>query len=604
MCGISGIIYKKGGCINKNEIKEMNRLITHRGPDDEGYFFGGNFTFGHRRLSILDLTKAGRQPMEYLGKNGRYVITYNGEIYNYLELKEILMNEGYVFKSNSDTEVVLACYDKWGERCVEYFNGMWAFAIYDEKKNAVFMSRDRYGIKPLYYANLNDKFVFGSEIKQLLGFSKKNFVNESVLGEYLVFGLEEHTDETFFKNVFKLTPGHNLIYNLNKHEFKIKKFYDITIDEKLKLIDEERALEGLKTLLKNSVDFRFRSDVKVGICLSGGLDSAIIASTVKLLNKNNTVAVHAKSIEKKTDESAFAKEVAKHCELDLKIVEPNLEEIFDSLRDVFYAQEEPFGSPSIVMQYFVMKRANEENCKVMLDGQGADEIFFGYERYYSFYLASLLKEFKFKEFFIEMINIKPFKLSKKQILKSVIGVLFRGVIFKTKYRLNTNIKLKYHLDIDRVLGLFKTNTFNEFQIKEIKNVSLPHLLKYEDKNSMRHSVEARVPYLDYRLVHFGLSLNEKLKYKNGYLKYILRKVVENRLPSFIVWRKNKFGFEAPTDKLMEKYKSLMIKKIRNSELLRLTVDFEEEKIQKNHKLLWRLYSVAMWEEIYEVKVDK
>jgi asparagine synthase (glutamine-hydrolysing) len=222
MCGISGIINKNGLKVKPEDIQNINDLISHRGPDDEGFYFEKNFAFGHRRLSILDLSSDGHQPMEYLNK---YTITYNGEVYNYLEIKNELSKEGYKFHSHTDTEVILASYDKWGEECVNKFNGMWAFAIYDKEKELIFCSRDRFGIKPFYYTEIDDKLVFGSEIKQLLTFQKKKVANKRILIDFIVTSIQDNTNETFFENIYKLEQSHNLIYDLKNNTYQIKKYY-------------------------------------------------------------------------------------------------------------------------------------------------------------------------------------------------------------------------------------------------------------------------------------------------------------------------------------------------------------------------------------------
>lgn len=388
MCGISGVINKNNYKIKKEEIKSINDLIYHRGPDDEGFYFGKNFAFGHRRLSILDLSSDGHQPMTYLDK---YVITYNGEVYNYLEIKEELQKDGYTFCSHTDTEVILASYDKWGENCVNRFNGMWAFAIYDKEKNIIFCSRDRFGVKPFYYTEIDNNFVFGSEIKQLLEFYEDRYVNKKVLMNYLVIGYENYNNETFFENIFKLQQSHNLIYNLTDHTYFEKRYYDIK--NEILNINENESIELYNEKLFQSVKLRLRSDVKVGTCLSGGLDSSSIAGIASILNKKVTdekfVAIHAKSTEKKSDESNYAKKVAEHCNLELNIIEPSKRDFVEVLDEVIYTQEEPFRSPSIIMQYFVMKKAKDIGCTVLLDGQGGDETLLGYERYYPAYLLDL-----------------------------------------------------------------------------------------------------------------------------------------------------------------------------------------------------------------------
>ena len=603
MCGISGIVKRDNSTVDCAEIVKMNNLIIHRGPDDEGYYFGANFAFGHRRLSIVDLSSDGHQPMHYLDN---YIITYNGEIYNYLEIKEELQKEGYQFYSHTDTEVILASYDRWGKECVEKFNGMWAFAIYDKVKNIIFCSRDRFGIKPFYYTEINNKFIFGSEIKQLLEFYPNRYVNKKILLDYLVIGYEEHTNETFFKNIFKLEQSHNLIYDLTKHKYTIERYYDISVKENLKNLSEFKAQTLYKKRLEEAIKLRLRSDVKVGTCLSGGLDSssvAAIASKIYFKEANDKfIAIHAKSTLKSSDESKFAKDVADYCNLDLKIVEPSKDDFLQNIEEIIYTQEEPFGSPSIFMQYFVMKKAKEEGCKVMLDGQGGDETLLGYERYYPAYLMSL----SFIDMIKEFVNIsKNSKLTKKELLQYVIYFTnWKIRVIRLKKR-NSFLKEKYFDMIS--VPVIKSNSKNylkifKLQYEEIYKTQMPHLLKYEDKNSMRHSIETRLPFIDYNVLETALSLNNKYKIKDGWSKYILRKTVEKVLPQNIVWRKNKFGFEAPTkswmDEIRESAKESVLKSKIISEISeRIDFDILDE------KQLWRLFNIAKWEEIYNVKID-
>jgi len=605
MCGISGIINKNNNTVNKEKIEKINDLISHRGPDDEGFYFEKNFAFGHRRLSILDLSSDGHQPMHYLDK---YTITYNGEVYNCLEIKEELLGFGYTFKSNTDTEVILASYDKWGEKCVDKFNGMWAFAIYNKVKNIIFCSRDRFGIKPFYYTEINNKFVFGSEIKQLLNFYENNIANNSILIDYLLYGLEEHTNETFFKNIYKLEQSHNLIYDLTTNTFKIEKDFDIEIDDKLNDLSEAESIEKVKDSLEYSIELRLRSDVKVGTCLSGGLDSSSIAAIAskKYFEKTNEkfIAIHAKSVEKKTDESCFAREVAYHCNLNLIEIEPQLDDITNNIEEVVYTQEEPFGGPSIFMQYFVMKKARENKCIVMLDGQGGDETLFGYENYYAVYFASLVKKFHFFHFFKEFKKLIVFKVTKKQILKSTLSVLLGNKMryLKSLFGINQlNLKIKY--DKKKLKHLYDFKKFKDFQKRELMMRNLPHLLRYEDKNSMKHSVETRLPFIDYKFVSSAVSINDEFKFKDGYLKYLLRNVVNNLLPKSIVWRTNKFGFEAPTDMWINQHRENMIEKIRDSVLIDHIVELNNNAFN-NNKILWKLYNISVWEEVYEVNYEK
>ncbi len=604
MCGISGIINKTKNKVTQNEIKNINHLIAHRGPDDEGFFFGENFAFGHRRLSILDLSSDGHQPMHYL--NEKYTITYNGEVYNYLEMKKELSSYGYTFKSHTDTEVILASYDKWGQECVSHFNGMWAFAIYDREKNIIFCSRDRFGIKPFYYTQVNDKFIFGSEIKQLLEFYPNRYVNKKILMDYLIVGFEDHTNETFFENIFKLEQSHNLIYDLSTYTYKIEKYYDVILDDNIRKLNEEKSVKLYKQKLRDAIKLRLRSDVRVGTCLSGGLDSSSIAGIASEIyykeSKDKFIAIHAKSTQKSNDESKFAQEVAEHSNLDLKIIEPSKEDFLNSIDEIIYTQEEPFGGPSIFMQYFVMKKAKEEKCKVMLDGQGGDETLLGYERYYPAYLLDLNFIDRITGFFNASKNSK---LSIKQLIQYFVYFINSSIRIKRLKSKNNYLK-KQFLDIvsGDIIKKSSKSYLNVFKLQkgEILHTQMPHLLKYEDKNSMRNSIETRLPFIDYKVLEIALSLDSKLKIKDGWTKYILRKVVNNILPENIVWRKNKFGFEAPVKSWLDSIEDEMKETISNSIIIQRIADrIDFTKLDEKQK--WKLFNIAKWEEIYNVRID-
>ncbi len=608
MCGIRGII-NKNNKVELDEIKNINDLIKHRGPDDEGFYFGDNFAFGHRRLSILDLSRDGHQPMNF---NNKYTITYNGEIYNYLEIKEELIVEGYKFNSSTDTEVILASYDKWGEKCVSKFNGMWAFAIYDKERNIIFCSRDRFGIKPFYYTEIENKFIFGSEIKQLLEYHKNRYVNKEVLMDYLVIGFEECSDETFFKDIYKLRGGYNLIYDLKDFSYRKNKYYTILVDSKLNSLNEEQTIESYKKELERSINIRLRSDVKVGTCLSGGLDSSSIASIAGELyskaSKEPFSAINAKSMEKSFDESEFAKKVANDANLNLNIIEPNTDDFIKNIDNVIRTQEEPFGSPSIFMQYFVMKKAKEIGCTVMLDGQGGDETLLGYDKYYpAAYLAYFKENGLFKTLKeIKNSNKNNSKMSLKWIIIYTVGFLF-AYLRKKKCIRDAGFIKKKHLHEFQLLNELSQSylDINKLQILEIEKTNLPILLRYEDKNSMKHSIETRLPFIDFKTLETGLGINIKYKIKDGWTKYILRKIMEGNLSKKILWRKNKFGFPAPTKTWIQAHKNEMIKTINESNILNEFCDMKllnKKFIESKSRLQWGLFNIAKWEKIYNVKV--
>jgi asparagine synthase (glutamine-hydrolysing) len=606
MCGICGIINKNDQPVPHGEIKMINDLIQHRGPDGEGYYFGENFAFGHRRLSIIDLSEKGKQPMVYSDK---YIITYNGEIYNYLELRQELKTLGYSFDSESDTEVILASYDHFGKDCVRKFNGMWSFALFDRAKNIIFCSRDRFGVKPFYYTEIGGKFIFGSEIKVPLSFYSKRYANLPLLIDFLVAGMDDHTNETFYKNIFKLQQSHNLVYNLNNHSFTIEKYYDLRINPDLSKLSEPDSINHYLYLLKDSVKLRLRSDVKVGTCLSGGLDSSSVASIgASYYNSDSQhkfTAITAKSTEAATDESYYAGLVSEKANLNWHTLMPTGKDFYENLDKIISVQEEPFGSPSVFMQFKVFEKAKELGCIVMLDGQGGDETLLGYERYYPAYLISLGLLKGFSSFFNSFNNSRLSWLE-----------LFSYLFYFTNPRLRLQrLRKKFSFIKKSYFGLINSTCLIEsaksyhdivmLQKLELLNMQLPHLLKYEDRNSMYHSIESRLPFIDFRLVETAVSLNNSFKIKDGWTKFILRKATENLIPSEITWRKNKLGFNAPEKTWLEEINDLMIKQISGSRILYEISD--RNYLMKNFKRMnprvqWRLYNIARWEQIFNVSL--
>jgi asparagine synthase (glutamine-hydrolysing) len=390
MCGISGMVQKSGAPVAPEDIAAITDAIAHRGPDGHGYHFGSGFAFGHRRLSIIDLSDLGKQPMSY---RGRYWITYNGEIYNYLEVRAELARLGHEFRSATDTEVILAAYDEWGPECVRRFNGMWAFAIHDARRNAIFLARDRFGVKPLYYADTPGEFVFGSEIRQLLARLGTAAANREAVIEAMLTSVDGHSTDTYFAGVHSFPQAHVGYYDLSTHRLTTRRYYQLAIRPEYESLSLHETTAELRRLFEDSVRLRLRCDVPVGTCLSGGLDSSatsgVASSMYHASAEGRFIGVHARSIDSETDESAYARIAADRFGIDLHTVAPDTDAFLSTMSDVVRTQEEPFGSPSMFMGWHVFQRAKELGCKVMLNGQGGDEVLLGYERYFAAFLTSV-----------------------------------------------------------------------------------------------------------------------------------------------------------------------------------------------------------------------
>ena len=607
MCGIAGLVGKTTESINPGLLTAMTEAIVHRGPDGSGEFLWRNVGLGHRRLSIIDLSDEGRQPMFY--RNDSLVLTYNGEIYNYKELRAELISRGHSFRSQTDSEVILAAYVEWGDACVERFNGMWALALLDKERKKLFCSRDRFGVKPFYYLDRPDCFSFGSEIRQLLPMLPRIESQRDLLVDFLLTSISDHTDQTFFKNIVKLPAGHNLNYDLATNEYEINRYYRIQRKPDLAELDPVEASEAFMAVFEDAVRLRLRADVAVGTCLSGGLDSSSVATIAAPYyfrqSSQPFSAITAVSELEKNNEAGFAETVVNAGGMAWLPVKPDYRDFVDSLESVVNAQEEPFGSSSLTMQYFVMKTAKDHGIPVLLDGQGGDETLLGYEKYYASYLATTFREQGVKAFFQALAsasdnNAKMSPVNAGKYLVAGLLAPMRYGFYRYRHRyLSGKIQFPQHLRD------FSGASWDVFALQELEitKLNLPVLLRYEDKNSMAHSIEARLPFLDYRVVETALSLPGYAKIRNGWSKWALRKGMEGRMPDTIVWRKNKFGFEAPEDIWMTRHAAEMKTTVLASPLLK---EITRQKIlEKNYQNLdvrsqWRLYSVALWEKAFKV----
>lgn len=600
MCGIIGIVKKNGDRVDPKQLASLNDLAAHRGPDGAGVYVAENVGFAHRRLSIIDLSDTGKQPMYY----DDLVITFNGEIYNYLELRQELKLMGHIFHTDSDTEVILVAYKAWGVNCVARFNGMWAFAIHDVKSKILFISRDRFGVKPLYLFSDNETFAFSSEIRQLLPLTKLRIADRQILFDYLMLGQQNHNNDSFFKDIKKFPQSHSAVYDLTSNTMKQQRYYQLQVDPDVRKLNVGDAIQLYKENLYRSISLRLRSDVTVGTCLSGGLDSSLIAAIASQeyhkVSAQKFKAITAQSIEKETDESYYAKLVVDQHELDWSTTQPEIADINAVVDEVIRTQEEPFLSLSIVMQYFVMKKAREAGCIVLLDGQGGDETLLGYERYYSAYLDAL----PFFKAFTQYFDIsKNSKLSLKDIFQYrfyFTNALLRGAVTKSRA---FYIKKEYRSFFNYSLIKSVSESYQSIetmQRNEIEAVQLPKLLNYEDRNSMKHGIEARVPFLDYQLVEVALSIPALAKINHGWTKYPLRMIGKDILPAEVVWRKNKFGFEAPRATWQKINNKVLFDTIEKSPFVNEIVEKRKLKEIKSAETLWKLYNIAKWSEFFQV----
>lgn len=643
MCGINGLITAENDL--KRKIKKANDLLRHRGPDDEGYIFIETLSSGinqfsgedspeeiknkypmlsfnnnnceevilaHRRLSIIDLSANGHCPMTVQRSN--VWLTYNGEIYNYIELRDELIGAGYSFKTTSDTEVVINSYLHWGTDCLNKFNGMWAFAIWDCNKKRLFMARDRFGVKPLYYSHEKHYFAFSSELKPLASY--KDFridINREKIPFYLIYGNRLNSGGTYLNGIKSLPASHYLIYE--NGNAKLTQYYDIEKNGHKDLSENELA-NSLVEILEDSIKLRFRSDVPVGTCLSGGFDSSSIVSLASDAGQNNIETFSAVWTEKECDESYFIDIVNSRFKCSANKIIPQESEFPEVFNQLCYYQEIPTEGPGLYPQWFVMKKAKEK-VKVLLDGQGGDEVFGGYFQMGA-YLRGVLRDKNLFKIASESTNFMKF--FNKNGLHS-----FTSWLFPRQYGYMTRSKLSARFDIinssllndmNRKALYFDVEPSRKFgsylgslSYHFIRNMTIPALLHYEDRSSMAHSIESRVPFLDYRLVELGVNLSSKYLSYKGISRPLYRKALKPFLPEEVVNRKDKLGFPVPFAEWT--YGSL--KDMIHDELLDSNVDLyayiDKKNLQSNLKShfertkdysweIWRIMSLSNFLKLF------
>ncbi len=627
MCGFVGLINKINSKIDPQLLKLMADTLSHRGPDDEGSFIDNNIGFYHKRLSIIDLS-SGHQPMSF----GNYTLVYNGEIYNYIELREELKSKGHKFVTQSDTEVIIRMYDEYGVDSINLLNGMFAFLLYDKKEQKIIAARDHFGIKPLYYYYDDDRLVFASEIKAILKHNK--IIAEpdyESIHEYLTFQYVLN-DKTLFKSIFKVLPGHYGVYDLKSKNFNQKKYWhpSFKVDT---YHTEEYFIYMLRNLLENTIDIQLRSDVSVGTYLSGGFDSSIVTmlASKKYNGKLKTFTGAFTGEGEKFNETKYSRKVAGVCNAEIFEIFPTENDFIDLLPKLIYYLDEPAAGPGMFPQYMVSKLASE-NVKVVLGGQGGDEIFGGYARYVIAYLEQAIKGTIYEtneegEHIVSLNSILP-NLS---YLKNYIPMIKEF----NKSGMFENMDKRYFRLIDRKNGdeeLFSSTFNNNYcknhiyeKFEKIFNnpdtlsyynkmthfdmtSSLPALLHVEDRMSMAASIESRVPFLDKRIVDLIISMPARMKFKGAEMKYILKKSIADILPETIFYRKDKMGFPVPLHLWAKNNTSNFIKDILLSKACVERGIYNTNKVDKLitservfGRKLWGILCLELW---FQTFIDK
>lgn len=578
MCGIGGIL-RKGKAVEKEELAALIRPIVHRGPDGHGEWIHSDRFLGlaHRRLSIIDLSENGAQPFHRLDLG--LSITFNGEIYNYIEIRLELEKKGHRFTTSTDTEVILAAYKEFGRECLGKFDGMFAFALWDEKKQELFCARDRFGEKPFHYYCDGQQFIFASEIKQFKGLNISLQLDPAKLEAFM--SREEiisdlYPERTFYKNIFSLKAAHFLVCT---PELKIStdRYWSLSSIEADKTISFEEAVPRFEKLFRQSLMRRLRADVPLGSSLSGGLDSSAIVYSIntqflKEGQQQHTFSARFKNYDK--DEGEYIDALTAQLKnIHRSEVFLDASEFEKDIDDIIYHQDEPFQSASIFAQYKVMQLAKQNKVTVLLDGQGADELLGGYEGLYVDYLKQLFH------------NAPSVYSSEVKEYNEMHGGKHGHIdLYK-----NDTVALKLKRTAKRLMAREQAvpqNYFSGILKQYTSGAALQQLLRYADRNSMAHSIEVRLPFLSHELAEFIFSLPDDFKLRQGWPKYILRKAFDKKLPDKITWRKNKVGFETPENNFL-KSESAMAR-------IKIAEEYAADHHIKSSSGVWPLYMTGSY----------
>jgi asparagine synthase (glutamine-hydrolysing) len=548
MCGIAGLVYKDG--VKQSAMAAVRRMIAlqrHRGPDGEGFYDSVGASLGHCRLAIIDLSETGHQPMP--DSEGRFWITFNGEIYNYLELGMELRGLGYRFRGLSDTEVLLAAYRMWGKKCLQKLRGMFAFAIWDEKERTLFAARDRLGIKPFHYRTSESRqLAFASELKALLEFLPERRANLRLAREFVAFDLRDHdADETMISGVQRLPPAHYMSWRPDGG-IVIQRYWNLEVSNQLETPPNRRGVltAEFRRRFEESVSIHLRSDVPVGTCLSGGLDSSSIVcvATAELRKRRasseNWQHTFSACFEQPyLDERPYVQAIASATNCRTHFVFPSGERLRDELNTWLWHQEEPVGSFGIYSQYCVARLARDTGIKVLLDGQGADEQLAGYRKFILTYLRQLVRARRY----VRALSEAAAFLSSPQILLTSHFVDGRRYLLRSLSEVSQLWQAEEQPERPAALGL--GDSLGRRIEADLTRFSLPVLLRYEDRNTMAFGIESRVPFLDHPLVEWLATLPADMRLAGGWTKRILRDSLIGVLPEHVRRRKSKLGFATP-----------------------------------------------------------
>ncbi|MFM7671477.1 MAG: asparagine synthase (glutamine-hydrolyzing) [Bacteroidota bacterium] len=555
MCGIAGILSPNPQQFSLDDLHRMTDALAHRGPDGNDHWRSndGTVLLGHRRLKILDLSDQAKQPLPYLD---RYTIVHNGEIYNYRELRESLIQSGYTFRTTGDTEVIAAAFDHWGSDCLAQFDGMFAFAIWDEKKQSLFAARDRFGEKPFYFSVQEQTLVFASEIKAIWALGIQKEVDRNMAFQYLTLGYVDdpfQPDRTFFHNIHKLPAAHQLTYSAIYRTATIERYWDIDLTSVRTDTSDAKAQLEFRDLLERAIQRRLRSDVPIGCSLSGGLDSSSLASLISEQTTEPLATFTAIFPGFEHNEEEAARTMAERIKSRHQTIQIEENDWYSLGMECLQQQDEPVASSSAFAQYAVYHAIAQTNIKVVIDGQGADETLAGYERYYPWHWQALYRN-------------RQLATSKEEMYTKALG---SNVSFGWKHKLaaffpdlaTQQRKREYQRNANRNTEL--DQAFRAEQVKYLHHAlpehpglngalyfntcthGLEELLRYADRNSMRFGLEVRLPFLSHELVEFVFSLPPHFKIRQGWRKWILRQSMENRLPKTIAWNPQKIGYETP-----------------------------------------------------------